>query len=67
MRSEEKPGIWINIGDWSEGVHLTVNEKIAALRLLKECSWGKACLALRRSFSAKCESNGREIRRYSKY
>lgn len=24
-------------GDWSQGVHLTVKEKIAALRLSKEC------------------------------
>lgn len=24
-------------GDWSQSVHLTVKEKIAALKLLKEC------------------------------
>jgi hypothetical protein len=28
-------------GDWSQGVHLTVKEKIAALRLLKECNEAK--------------------------
>jgi len=28
-------------GDWSQGVHLTVKEKIAALRLLKECNDAK--------------------------
>jgi hypothetical protein len=31
-------------GDWSQGVHLTVKEKIAALRLLKECSEAKFAL-----------------------
>lgn len=28
-------------GDWSQGVHLAVKEKIAALRLLKECNEAK--------------------------
>jgi hypothetical protein len=31
-------------GDWSEGVHLTVKEKIAALKLLKECNEAKFAL-----------------------
>lgn len=31
-------------GDWSQGVHLTVKEKIAALRLLKECNEAKFAL-----------------------
>lgn len=31
-------------GDWSQGVHLTVKEKIAALRLLKECDEAKFAL-----------------------
>jgi Trp operon repressor len=31
-------------GDWSQGVHLTVKEKIAALRLLKECGEAKFAL-----------------------
>jgi hypothetical protein len=31
-------------GDWSQGVHLTVKEKIAALRLLKECNETKFAL-----------------------
>jgi hypothetical protein len=31
-------------GDWSQGVHLTVKEKIAALRLLKECDKAKFAL-----------------------
>jgi hypothetical protein len=30
--------------DWSQGVHLTVKEKIAALRLLKECDEAKFAL-----------------------
>jgi Trp operon repressor len=31
-------------GDWSQGVYLTVKEKIAALRLLKECNEAKFAL-----------------------
>jgi hypothetical protein len=31
-------------GDWSQGVHLTVKEKIAALRSLKECNEAKFAL-----------------------
>jgi hypothetical protein len=31
-------------GDWNQGVHLTVKEKIAALRLLKECNEAKFAL-----------------------
>jgi uncharacterized protein YerC len=31
-------------GDWSQGVHLSVKEKIAALRLLKECNEAKFAL-----------------------
>jgi hypothetical protein len=31
-------------GDWGQGVHLTVKEKIAALRLLKECNEAKFSL-----------------------
>jgi len=31
-------------GDWSQWVHLTVKEKIAALRLLKECGEAKFAL-----------------------
>jgi Homeodomain-like domain len=31
-------------GDWGNGVHLTVKEKIAALRLLKECDEAKFSL-----------------------
>jgi hypothetical protein len=31
-------------GDWSQGIHLTVKEKIAALRLLKECNEAKFAL-----------------------
>jgi len=31
-------------GDWSQGVHLTVKEKIAALKLLKECNEAKFSL-----------------------
>lgn len=31
-------------GDWSQGVHLTVKEKIAALGLLKECDEAKFAL-----------------------
>ena len=31
-------------GDWSQGVHLTVKEKIAALRLLKDCDEAKFAL-----------------------
>jgi hypothetical protein len=31
-------------GDWSQGVHLTVKEKIAALKLLKECNEAKFAL-----------------------
>jgi hypothetical protein len=31
-------------GDWSQVVHLTVKEKIAALRLLKECNEAKFAL-----------------------
>lgn len=31
-------------GDWSQGVHLTVKEKIAALTLLKECNEAKFAL-----------------------
>lgn len=31
-------------GDWSQGVHLSVKEKIAALRLLKECDEAKFAL-----------------------
>jgi hypothetical protein len=31
-------------GDWSQGVHLTVREKIAALKLLKECGEAKFSL-----------------------
>lgn len=31
-------------GDWGQGVHLTVKEKIAALRLLKECNETKFAL-----------------------
>ena len=31
-------------GDWSQGVHLTVKEKIATLRLLKECNEAKFAL-----------------------
>jgi len=31
-------------GDWSQGVHLTVREKIAALKLLKECNEAKFAL-----------------------
>lgn len=31
-------------GDWSQGIHLTVKEKIAALRLLKECDEAKFAL-----------------------
>jgi hypothetical protein len=35
MRLGRKLGVY-KYGDWSQGVHLTVKEKIAALRLLKE-------------------------------
>lgn len=28
-------------GDWSQGIHLTAKEKIAALKLLKECDEAK--------------------------
>jgi hypothetical protein len=31
-------------GDWSQGVHLSVKEKIATLRLLKECDEAKFAL-----------------------
>jgi hypothetical protein len=31
-------------GDWSQGVHLTVKEKITALRLLKDCDEAKFAL-----------------------
>lgn len=31
-------------GDWSQGVHLTAKEKIAALKLLKECNEAKFVL-----------------------
>lgn len=31
-------------GDWSQGVHLSVKEKIAALRLLKDCNKAKFTL-----------------------
>jgi len=31
-------------GDWGNGIHLTVKEKIAALRLLKECNESKFAL-----------------------
>ncbi|MGB7881150.1 MAG: helix-turn-helix domain-containing protein [Nitrososphaeraceae archaeon] len=31
-------------GDWSQGVHLSIKEKIAALRLLKECNEAKFAL-----------------------
>lgn len=31
-------------GDWSQGIHLIVKEKIAALRLLKECDEAKFAL-----------------------
>jgi len=31
-------------GDWSQGVHLSVKEKIAALRLLKDCNEAKFTL-----------------------
>lgn len=31
-------------GDWNQGIHLTVKEKIAALRLLKECNEAKFAL-----------------------
>lgn len=31
-------------GDWSQGVHLIVKEKLAALRLLKECNEAKFTL-----------------------
>ena len=31
-------------GDWGNGVHLTVKEKIAALKLLKECNEAKFAL-----------------------
>jgi len=31
-------------GDWSQGVHLTVKEKIANLRLLKDCNEAKFAL-----------------------
>jgi hypothetical protein len=31
-------------GDWSQGVQLSVKEKIAALRLLKECNEAKFAL-----------------------
>jgi hypothetical protein len=43
MRLEEKPGVY-KYGDWSHGVHLTVKEKIAALKLLKECNEAKFAL-----------------------
>jgi Helix-turn-helix domain len=31
-------------GDWSQGVHLTVKEKLGALKLLKECNEAKFAL-----------------------
>lgn len=31
-------------GDWNQGVHITVKEKIAALKLLKECNEAKFAL-----------------------
>jgi len=31
-------------GDWSQGAHLSVKEKIAALRLLKDCNEAKFTL-----------------------
>jgi hypothetical protein len=31
-------------GDWGEGNHLTVKEKLAALRLLEECNEAKFAL-----------------------
>lgn len=31
-------------GDWSQGVHLTVKEKLATLKLLKECNEAKFAL-----------------------
>jgi hypothetical protein len=31
-------------GDWSQGIHLTVKEKLAALKLLKECNEAKFTL-----------------------
>jgi hypothetical protein len=31
-------------GDWNQGIHLMVKEKIAALRLLKECNEAKFAL-----------------------
>jgi hypothetical protein len=31
-------------GDWAQGVHLTVKEKIAPLKLLKECNEARFAL-----------------------
>jgi hypothetical protein len=43
MRLDEKPGVY-KYGDWSQGVHLTVKEKLAALKLLKESNEAKFAL-----------------------
>ncbi|MGB7884734.1 MAG: hypothetical protein WBL44_18605 [Nitrososphaeraceae archaeon] len=43
MRLEEKLGAY-KYGDWSQGVHLTVKEKLATLKLLKECNEAKFAL-----------------------
>lgn len=38
MKLEANLGASIKYWDWSQGVHLTVKEKIGALKLLKECN-----------------------------
>lgn len=40
----QKPWSRYKYGDWSQGVHLTLKEKIAALELLKECNEAKFAL-----------------------
>lgn len=48
-------------GDWSQGIPLTIKEKLAALRLLKGCNKAKFALLEKGPLNAKCEGNGREI------
>ena len=44
MHRRSKAWSLYKYGDWSQGVHLTVKEKIAALRLLKDCDEAKFAL-----------------------
>jgi hypothetical protein len=45
-------------GDWSQGIHLTVKEKIAALRLLKDCDEAKFALLEKGPLCAKVKGMG---------